>query len=88
MDYGQIGRVDGIKFEIRSNEQGHNLPHLHVSTADASLSVAIESGDIIKESGKISPAQKKLATQWIKNHKELITSKWNELSNGIKIEVA
>lgn len=87
-DYGQIGKTNGIKFEIRTNEQGHNRPHLHVSTSSASMSVAIDNGEVLAKSGKISPAQTKKATEWIKNNKELVVSKWNELSNGFKIEVA
>ena len=87
-DYGQIGKTNGIKFEIRTNEQGHNRPHLHVSTSSASMSIAIDNGEILAQSGKISPAQTKKATEWIKNNKELVVSKWNELSNGFKIEVA
>lgn len=39
-------------------------------------------------SGKISPAQKKMAQKWIEKNHELIVSKWNEFSNGFEIEVA
>ena len=86
-DYALIGKVNGIKFEIRTNEQGHNRPHLHVSTSSASMSISIDDGTILAQSGKISPAQTKKAKQWIKNNKDLIIKKWNELSNGFKIEV-
>ncbi len=27
-DFVQVGRVNGIRFEVYSNEQGHNRPHL------------------------------------------------------------
>lgn len=87
-DYAQVGKIDGIKFEIRTNEQGHNRPHLHVSTSSASMSVAIDNGDVLAYSGKISPVQKKNAIEWINNNKDLLVSKWNELSNGLKIDVA
>lgn len=87
-DYAQIGKTNGIKFKIRTNEQGHNRPHLHVSTSSASISVAIDNGEVLAKSGKISPAQTKKATEWIKNNKDLVISKWNELSNGFKIDVA
>lgn len=62
-DFVQVGRINGIRFEVYSNEQGHNRPHLHVSTADANMSIAIDNGDILACSGKISPAQRK----WHKN---------------------
>ena len=86
-DFVQVGRVNGIRFEVYSNEQGHNR-HLHVSTADANMSIAIDNGDILACSGKISPAQKKMAQKWIEKNHELIVSKWNEFSNGFEIEVA
>lgn len=32
-DFVQIAKINGIKFEVRTNEQsGHHRPHLHVST--------------------------------------------------------
>ena len=87
-DFVQVGRVNGIRFEVYSNEQGHNRTHLHVSTADANMSIAIDNGDILACSGKISPAQKKMAQKWIEKNHELIVAKWNEFSNGFEIEVA
>ena len=87
-DFVQVGRINGIRFEVYSNEQGNNRPHLHVSTADANMSIAIDNGDILACSGKISPAQKKMAQKWIEKNHELIVSKWNEFSNGFEIEVA
>ncbi len=87
-DFVQVGRVNGIRFEVYTNEQGHNHPHLHVSTADAAMSIAIDIGDILACSGKIFPAQKKMAQKWIEKNHDLIVSKWNEFSNGFEIEVA
>lgn len=88
-DFVQIGNENGIKYEIRTNEQcGHNRPHLHISTSSASMSMAIDNGEILACSGKISPAQRKAARAWMQNHKDLVKTKWNDLSNGIKIPLA
>jgi len=88
MDYATIGRVKGIKFIIHTNENtGENRPHLHVETSDASISVAIDNGDILARSNKISPPQLKDAKKWMNEHNDFIKSKWNELSNGIQIAV-
>lgn len=87
-DFVQVGRVNGIRFEVYTNEQGHNRPQLHVSTSDAAMSIAIDNGDILACSGKISPAQKKMAQKWIEENHDLIVSKWNEFSNGFEIEIA
>lgn len=88
-DFVQIEKINGIKFEVRTNEQsGHHRPHLHVSTSSAAMSVAIDDGEILACSGKISSSQKKMAREWMIDNKELVISKWNEFSNGIQIPVA
>ena len=85
----QLAKINGIKFEVRTNEQsGHHRPHLHVSTSSASMSIAIDDGEILVCSGKISPPQKKMAREWMLANKDLVIAKWNEFSNGLKIEVA
>lgn len=88
-DFVKIAEINGIKFEVKTNEQcGHHRPHLHVSTSSASMSIAIDDGEILACSGKISPSQKKMAKEWMEENRGLIESKWNEFSNGIKISVA
>lgn len=87
-EFVQIEKINGIKFEVRTNEQsGHHRPHLHVSTSSAAMSVAIDDGEILACSGKISPSQK-MAREWMIENKKLVISKWNEFSNGIQIPVA
>lgn len=87
-DFVQIAKLDGIRFEIRAKEQGHNIPHLHVSTSSASLSIAIETGEILAQKGKIAPAQLKMAKIWVFENKDLLEKRWNEFSNGIEIKIA
>ena len=84
-----IEKVKGIKFEIRTNEQsGHHRPHLHVSTNNASLSIAIDNGEILAQSGTISPPQLKMAKKWITENHDLIVKCWDDFSNGIEIPVS
>ena len=84
-----IKRINGLKFEVRTNEQsGHHRPHLHVSTSSASLSIAIDDGEVLAQTGKISPSQIKMAQKKKKNNHDFIVEKWNELSNGIEIPVS
>lgn len=88
-DFVQVAKVNGIRFEVYTNEKGsHHKPHLHVSTSSASMSIAIEDGEILARSGKISPPQIKQAQNWTHNNKELIVNKWNAFSNGFEIPVA
>lgn len=88
-DFVQIAKINGIKFEVYTNEQGkHNKAHLHVSTSSASMSVALEDAEILACSGKISPPQIKAAQKWVRDNKDLVIKYWNEFSNGIEISVA
>nr|WP_316616995.1 DUF4160 domain-containing protein [uncultured Ruminococcus sp.] len=87
-DFAVVKRINGIKFEVRTDEQsGHHRPHLHVSTSSASLSIAIDDGEILAKSGKISPPQIKMAKEWMEKNREFISNKWNEFSNGIEIPI-
>ena len=87
-EFVEIKRIDGMKLTIRSNEQaGHNLPHVHLETSSASLSIEIETQKILAINGKISPSQLKKATRWIANNQDLLKRNWNEFSNGIKIAI-
>lgn len=59
-DFVQIAKINGIKFEVRTNEQsGHHRPHLHVSTSSASMSVAIDDGEILACSGRFPRHRKR-----------------------------
>ena len=88
-NFVQIARVNGIRFEVYTNEKGsHHKPHLHVSTSSATMSISIEDGEILAKTGKISPPQIKKAQEWIQSNKELIIEKWNTFSNGFEISVA
>ena len=87
-EFVEIKRIDGMKITIRSNEQaGHNLPHVHLETSSASLSIEIETQKILALSGKINPSQLKKATKLIANNQDLLKRNWNDFSNGIKIAI-
>lgn len=88
-EFVQMARIDGMKIIIRTDEQsGHHLPHIHLETSSASLSIEIETQKVLAASGKLNPNQLKKATKWIQDNQELLKRNWNELSNGIKIDVA
>ncbi len=87
-EFVEVKRIDGMKLTIRSNEQaGHNLPHVHLETSSASLSIEIETQKVLATSGKINPSQLKKAIKWIANNQDLLKRNWNEFSNGIKIAI-
>ncbi len=89
MDFRVIARENGIKFLVHSNENtGHHRPHFHAATSSAEMVIAIDNGDVIECSGKISPAQKRKATEWWEKNKNIIINNWNQFTNGIEIPIS
>ena len=87
-EFVQVARIDGMKFIIHANEQGgHNLPHIHLETGSASLSIEIETQKVLEITGKINPSQLKKATEFIKKNQDLFKRNWNEFSNGVSIAI-
>ena len=64
---GRVGRINGLIFEIRSNEGKHKRPHLHAKYAEYEISISIEDGVILK--GNLPPKQSRLAIEWVRIHK-------------------
>ena len=80
---GRIGFENSISFVIHSNEQGHNKPHLHAKYNSSEVVIEIPTGEII--TGNLPKDKNKLASKWVIDNSDYLKSKWNELSNGIKI---
>lgn len=77
----KVGKCDNLTFEVRTKENGHNKPHIHVSTSAASLSIAIETGEILAQSGSIRERNIEKARDWIFQNQNFLKAKWNELAN-------
>ena len=76
-----VMRQNELRFEVRTDEQHHNKPHIHVSTSAASLSIAIETGEILAKSGSIRERNIEKARDWIFKNQNFLKEKWNELAN-------
>lgn len=63
-DFKPVDRIDGMKFIIHSNEQGHNAARVHMETSSASFSIEITTSKVFECSGKITPKQIQKATTW------------------------
>lgn len=85
--FKKVGRSDTLAFEIRTKEKGHNIPHVHVATMAASLSIAIETGEVLAQSGADARSVKE-AQKWILDNQTFLKEKWNELADcPIKFEI-
>lgn len=82
---GRVGFDNSIEYIIHTNEQGHNTAHLHAKYQDKEIVIGIISGKVI--AGNMESQKTKQACEWVLNNQQLLKSRWNELSNGIKIDV-
>lgn len=61
----------GIRIEIRTRENGHNEPHVHVIYAGETMSVSITASDIL--AGKFSnPKVRKNVINWVKKNTAIL----------------
>ena len=73
--FAKVGEFKGIVFEIRTKEQGHNMPHCHVSYAGKEVSVSLTDFSIL--AGNIPPKQQKMASDWVQMHIEVLRMYWD-----------
>lgn len=86
-DFQEVGRIDGMKFKVYPNEQGHNAAHVHMETSSASVSIEITTLKILECSGKITSKKIQKAVTWVADNREMLIKNWNEFTNGVKIDV-
>lgn len=80
----EVGRFDGIIAIIRYEDVGrHNLPHVHLSYAEFSASYTLD-GMLL--SGHLPPRQSKIASDWIKIHKDELQEDWDQAVNGVEVK--
>ncbi len=74
----RIDTVKGIRFEIRPRENNHPLPHIHAEYDGYNISIAIDTAKIL--AGNLPHKQEKVATEWVKKHKDQLLGKWNDIA--------
>lgn len=84
---GEIYREDNISYSIHSNEQGHNIPHVHVKVLgkDDTASVSILDGKIL--AGKLRQDACKKAVRLIERKREMFIDGWRSCTNGLDIDI-
>ena len=74
----RVGSARGIKFEVRTRENNHPLPHIHAEYGEYQISIAIETVEVI--AGNLPHKQQKIAKEWVENNKDQLLSKWNDIA--------
>lgn len=68
--------IDGVRFEVRTRENGHNVPHIHAHYAGCNVSIALN-GSVL--AGKITPKKQKAAIEWVKANREEVEARWKDV---------
>lgn len=67
----------GYKFEVRFNEEHHNIAHFHVSNADYSASFSIPDADVL--AGELPTDMQRKVVSWALNNMVHIVELWNKI---------
>ena len=72
--FAQAGEYKGIKFHIRTKENGHKHPHIHVEYQGKWVSISLITFEVL--SGKLHPQQRKSAIKWCKDNSSELKRNW------------
>ncbi|MCL2163131.1 MAG: DUF4160 domain-containing protein [Oscillospiraceae bacterium] len=84
---GEIWYDDGLRYYMRSHEQGsHSTPHVHVNYKhDASGTISITDGTVL--SGDLPKKAIKKACERILNEQDYLINCWNNMTDGLYIDI-
>ncbi len=74
----RVGTKRGIKFEIRTKESNHSIPHVHAKYDRYEISIEIGTGRIL--AGNIPEAQQRVAVKWVMENSEKLLGDWNDIA--------
>ena len=72
----RVGSRGEIIFEIRTKEQGHNVPHIHAYYGSLNISISLIDFRVL--AGNIPQKQQKLAIDWVCENFQVLRTKWNQ----------
>ena len=74
----KVGKIRGIKFEVRTKEKNHVLPHVHAEYDSFSITIGIDPVEVLD--GNLPAKHEKIATRWVGEHKEELLGKWIDIA--------
>lgn len=83
---GRVGQLGAIKFEVRSKEKNHTIPHVHATCNEFNISIAIETGEIL--TGNLPGKNEKIAVRWVLDHKDSLLSTWRDFAFSAKTSMS
>lgn len=86
-EFRVVERINGMRFVIRSKEQGHNDAHVHIEDGNSSFAISLTDFRVLNCSGKVPERKIKMAQNFIRDNRQLFIDNWNEFSNGVKVDL-
>lgn len=71
-----VYRMQGVRFEIRPAEMGHNVPHCHASYQGQNVSISLVDFSVL--AGNIPKMKQGFAQGFVKANREVFKKFWNE----------
>lgn len=77
----RINIVAGIIIEIRTKEEGHNIPHIHARYHNDNISISLIDGKIL--AGNIPIKKQKIAQKWVIDNLNHLREEWKDIHGKI-----
>ena len=72
----RVGSVNNMTFEVRTKENGHNIPHVHANYNNMNISISLLDFKVL--AGSLPSKNQSIAVQWVKNNAEMLKERWND----------
>ena len=72
----QVYREYGVVVEVRSKENGHNIPHIHAKYNNFNVSIDIMECKIL--AGNLPKNQMNIAIEFVKKNQQFLLEKWRK----------
>jgi hypothetical protein len=86
-DLVTVYKLDNMKIEVRQSEDGHNMPHFHVTLKSKKIDAVYTISPIKLYQGKIDAKSDKAVRRWAENNRDLLVDMWNKF-HGYRIKVS
>lgn len=74
----KVVREKDVIIEVRTKENGHNIPHCHVKRENQEASISLIDFSILSKSNNINKKQEGAFSKFVEDYKEKLREKWEE----------
>lgn len=85
-DLVTVDKVDNMKIEVREAENGHKIPHFHVTLKSKQIDAVYKIDPIEFYIGEIDSKSNKSIKKWAEINRDVLVDMWNEF-HGHRIRV-